>query len=144
MRTKRALPWLALLLVAVVGLGGMAAGCGKSSSTTSPVSTGGNGGGGGGGGGGPGPGDTPFDSGTLTAPTGFSRAFPSAGTVGYHCNFHRALGMVGTINIVAGAADSVVTVTASGTTFIPGTVTIRPGGVVNWNVTQGTHTVTSD
>ncbi len=137
MRTKRALPWLAFALVAIVGLGSLAAGCGKSSSSTSPVSGGGNVGGGGGGG-------AAFDSGTLTAPTTFSHIFSSAGTVGYHCNFHRSLGMVGTVTVTASAPDSVVTVVASGITFTPQTVSIRPGGVVNWNVTSGTHTVTSD
>jgi plastocyanin len=124
-------------LVAVAGV--LAAtllvlGCGKSSSPTSPM--------GGGGGGGSG-GNTPFDSGSLTAPASFSHAFPTAGSVGYHCNFHSSMGMVGTVNVSSGATDSIVTVTASGVSFTPSTVTIKPGGVVHWNITGGTHTVTS-
>ncbi len=131
-----------LVLITFAGLvaaSSLLLGCGKSSSPTNPG--GGIGGGGGGGGGGA---NTPFDSGTLTAPAAFSHAFPTAGTVTYHCNFHVSLGMVGTINISAAAADSIVNVTASGTTFSPSTITIKPGGIVHWNIASGTHTVTSD
>ena len=106
-------------------------GCGKSSSPTSP---------GGGGGGG----NTPFNSGSLTAPASFSHAFPTAGSVGYHCNFHESMGMVGTVNVSRGATGSIVTVTASGVSFSPSSVTIKPGGVVHWNITGGTHTVTNN
>ncbi len=121
----------ALTLVGAVAL----AGCGKSSNPTNPY---------GGGGGGVGGGTRLFDSGTLTAPASFSHAFPTAGSVGYHCNFHESLGMVGTVVVSGTATDSIVTVTASGMTFTPSTVNIKPGGIVHWNVTNGTHTVTSD
>ncbi|HVP14504.1 MAG TPA: hypothetical protein VMS88_03105 [Terriglobales bacterium] len=113
-------------------------GCGKSSSPTSPG--GGTVGGGGGGGGG----NTPFDSGTLNAPANFSHTFPAVGAVGYHCNFHVSLGMVGTVNVDSTSANTSAVVTAAGTSFTPATVTIKPGGTVTWNVTQGTHTVTSN
>lgn len=98
---------------------------------------------GGGSTGGSGSGNTPFESGTLNAPASFVRVFPTAGTVGYHCRFHVNMGMVGTVTVAASGADSAV-VTASGTSFAPSTVTIKPGGHVRWNVTGGTHTVTSD
>ena len=91
----------------------------------------------------PGPGNTPFNSGLMTAPASYVRVFPSAGTVGYHCIPHASMGMTGTVTIVAGAADSAV-VTASGMAFAPNTVSIKPGGYVRWNVTGGTHSVTSN
>ena len=104
-------------------------GCGKSSSPTAPS-------------GGGGASNTPFNSGTLTAPASFDHVFPTAGTVGYHCNFHVSMGMVGTVVVAAGGASS-ATVTASGTTFSPSSVTIMPGGTVHWTIASGTHTVTS-
>ena len=107
----------------------LAAGCGKSSSPTSPTGGGG--------------GNTPFNSGSLTAPASFDHAFPVAGSVGYHCNFHQSMGMVGTVVVAAGGAAS-ATVTASGTSFSPSSVTIMPGGTVHWSITGGTHTVTSN
>ncbi len=124
----------------IIGMALIAAGCGKSSSPTSPGYGGGVGGGGGAGGGAS---DTPFDSGSLTAPASYDRTFPVAGTVGYHCNFHQAMGMVGTVIVQTGGAGS-VTVTASGTSFSPSTVTIAPGGTVHWSITGGTHTVPSN
>ncbi len=145
---------LALTLVLAVAAG--MAGCSKSSSPTAPVSLGGNNGGGGGGGGGMGGGgggggggmggggaDMPFDSGALTGPAAFQWTFPTPGTVPYHCQFHASLGMVGTVVVSSTATDSVVTVTAQNYSFTPGTVTIKPGGVVHWNIMSGTHTVTS-
>jgi plastocyanin len=111
-------------------------GCGKSSNPMAPT-------GGGGGGGGGGATNTPFNSGTLSAPASFSHVFPTAGTVTYHCNFHLSMGMVGTVVVASGGASS-VTVTANGTSFSPSTVTIMPGGTVNWSIAGGTHTVTSD
>jgi plastocyanin len=90
-----------------------------------------------------GTGNTPFNSGTLNAPASFVRIFPTAGTVGYHCNFHQSMGMTGDVTVVSGAADSMI-VTASGTSFTPATVSIRPGGYVHWKIAGGTHTVTSD
>lgn len=91
---------------------------------------------------GPGPG-TGFNSGTLNAGASYQRTFATAATIGYHCTFHRSMGMTGTVTVVDGAADSAV-VTASGMVFSPSTVSIRPGGSVRWAVTGGTHTVTSN
>ena len=110
-------------------------GCGKSSSPTSPnKSTGGGGGN---------MTSGAFDSGTLTAPATFDHVFATAGSFGYHCTFHRSMGMVGTVVVAVGGASS-VTVTGSGMTFSPNSVTIQPGGTVHWTITGGTHTVTSD
>ena len=95
------------------------------------------------GGGGTGGGSNGFNSGSLAAPAQYVRTFPTAGTVGYHCNFHVSMGMTGTVTVVAGAADSAV-VTASGMSFAPAAVSIKPGGYVHWKVTGGTHTVTSN
>jgi plastocyanin len=123
MRRTRILALVALATLALQGCG----------SSNSPTYGGGNTGG------------TPpaFDSGTVTAPAQFVHTFATAGAIGYHCNFHRSMGMVGTVTVVAGAADSAV-VTASGMSFAPTAVSIKPGGYVHWKVTGGTHTVTAD
>jgi LPXTG-motif cell wall-anchored protein len=42
-----------------------------------------------------------FDSGTLNPGQSFSHTFTSVGTISYHCTFHQALGMVGTIVVEA-------------------------------------------
>lgn len=120
--------------VAVILVGCALAGC--NGGPTSPY------GGGGGSNSGGGSSDA-FDSGTLNAPATYVHSFAAAGNFGYHCRFHVSMGMVGTVSVAAGGADSAV-VTASGTTFNPANVTIRPGGTVRWNVTSGTHTVTRD
>jgi plastocyanin len=41
-----------------------------------------------------------WDSGTLTPGVSFSFTFTQTGTFAYHCTFHQALGMVGTIIVV--------------------------------------------
>ena len=125
---------LTLVLATALVLGVVVTGCGKSSSPTAPYPPGGGGGT---------AGNTPFNSGTLSAPASFDHVFPTAGTVGYHCTFHVSMGMVGTVVVAAGGAAS-ATVTASGTTFNPSSVTIMPGGTVHWTIAGGTHTVTSN
>jgi plastocyanin len=135
MRLRRSV--LAIAVVSAILAGSSLFGCSKAASPTSPY------GGGSTGGGGTPPGGASFDSGTLTAPATYVRVFPTAGTVGYHCTFHVSMGMIGTVTVVSGAADSAV-VSASGTSFTPLSVNIKPGGQVRWNVTGGTHTVTSD
>jgi plastocyanin len=131
MRIRRVMGWVAsFVFVILVGMYG----CGKSSSPTSPPANPGGGGGG----------SSAFDSGTLNAPATFAHTFATAGTFGYHCTFHQSLGMVGSVVVSAGAVDSTASVTGAGTSFTPPTVTIRPGGVVTWHITSGTHTVTSD
>ena len=86
---------------------------------------------------------TGFNSGTLNAGASYSRSFPTAATIGYHCIFHRSMGMTGTVTVAGGGADSAV-VTASGMVFTPSTVTIAPGGSVRWVMSNGPHTVTQD
>jgi len=126
MRPRR----LVLVTAAIAVVAGSAIlGCSKSTGPTNP--------------GGGGSGGTLFNSGTLNAPASFVHVFAAAETIGYHCNFHRSMGMLGTVIVETGAADSVV-VTASGITFTPATVSIKPGGYVRWSVASGTHTVTSD
>jgi plastocyanin len=121
-------------LIAGAGL----AGCSKKDNPTSPYGAGGGGGGGGGS-----TGNTPFNSGSMASPATFVRTFPTAGTVGYHCQFHVSMGMVGSVTVAAGGADSAL-VDLTGTSFSPSSVTIKPGGYVHWKVQNGTHTVTSD
>ena len=133
MRPSKAVIVIATVSVFLAGLSLL--GCSKSSSPTSPY--------GGTSGGGSSASNTPFDSGALNAPASFIRSFPAAGTVDYHCTFHVSMGMIGTVTIVDGAADSAA-VSASGTSFAPQTVSIKPGGHVRWNVTAGTHTITSN
>ena len=132
---------LAIAAVSVILAGSAVLGC-KGGSPTSPY------GGGSMGGGGSGSGNTPFSTGSLNAPASFVHVFPTAGNVGYHCEFHVSMGMTGTVSVVAGGPDSAV-VTGSGTssspsTFSPSTVSIKPGGYVHWKITSGTHTVTSN
>jgi plastocyanin len=132
---KRSTSVLVISAVLVIVAGSSLLGCSKGTSPTNPYGAGSTGG--------SGASNTPFDSGTLNAPATFVHVFPTAGTVGYHCTFHVSLGMTGTVTVVAGAADSAV-VAASGTSFTPSAVSIKPGGYVHWNVTGGMHTVTSN
>jgi plastocyanin len=117
----------------VVALSVILVGCAKHTSPTAPM---------GGGGIGSGMTGASFDSGSLAAPASFDHVFASAGTFKYHCTFHVSMGMVGTVVVAMGGADA-ATVTASGMTFSPASVTIRPGGTVHWTIADGTHTVTS-
>lgn len=126
--TRRLLPAaLTLVLVSVAVI----AGC--SNNSKNPTSPGGGG-----------ATNTPFDSGNLSAPGSYTRTFPVAGSVGYHCSIHQSMGMVGTVVVSSSATDSLVEVTASGTSFTPATVTVKVGGRVHWSITGGTHTVTSN
>lgn len=131
---------LAIAAVSVILAGFTALGCSKNGYHPNSPYGGGSTGGGGTGGSTSG---SLFDSGTMSAPASFVHTFPTAGAVGYHCTFHVSMGMTGTVTVAVGASDSAV-VTASGTSFAPAAVSIRPGGYVHWKVTGGTHTVTSD
>src|SRR5262252_1228233 len=127
---------LAAFLVALLG-----AGCSSSNSPTSPSYGGGGGGGGGGNGG------TLFNMGPFALGQSAKFTFANAGTFGYHCNVHRAMGMTGTVQVDATGADSlVVQIGASGFNFTPSTAHIKPGGYVRWVNASGltNHTVTSD
>jgi plastocyanin len=112
-------------------------GCSKNKNPTSPYGGGPSGNPGGGGG-------APlFDSSTLSAGANFVHTFPAAGTFGYHCNFHVSMGMTGTVTVVDGVVDSAVVV-ASGTSFTPSSVSVKPGGYIRWHLTDGPHTVTAN
>jgi len=52
--------------------------------------------------------DSSFDSGTMNVGNTFSVTFNTPGTIPYHCNFHQAQGMVGTIvvNALPGGTSS--------------------------------------
>jgi len=127
MRRNQPAVLAAALSLAVALAGGTLAGC---SEGNDPAPTA------------PGPG-TGFNSGNITAPGDYVRTFATADTIGYHCIIHLSMGMVGTVRVADGGADSAVVI-ASGATFNPATVTIKPGGSVHWRITGGTHTVTSD
>jgi len=131
---------LILILAAVVSM--LAVSC--KSPTGSAYGGGSTGGGGGTGGGGTG---TSFNFGPFAIGESAERTFPTAGTFGYHCTPHRAMGMTGTVQVDANGADSVaVQVGAGGLRFAPTTAHIKPGGYVRWlNVSNlAVHTVTSD
>src|SRR5262245_7670264 len=124
-----------LLLVALLATLGIAA-CLKSSSPTAPVGAGSGGGAG-----------ARFNLGPFARGQSAQVTFPDAGTFGYHCISHANMGMLGTVQVVAGAADSaLVQIGASGFSFSPSTAQIRPGGHVRWvnASTLTNHTVTSD
>ena len=118
---------LTLITAAVVLASFSLGGCSSSGDPTDPY------------GGGSGGGYPSFESGDLRAPATYVHIFPVAGTAPYYCRFHP---MTGTVNVVAGAADSAV-VTVSGMTFAPQLVSVRPGGSVRWNVIDDIHSVTS-
>ena len=117
------------------------ASCSKSYSPTAPY------GGGGGGGGGGGTGGTQLNFGPFATGQSASFTFASAGTFGYHCIPHRAMGMTGEVLVDGTGADSaLVQIAASGFSFTPATAHIKPGGHVRWvnASTLTNHTVTSD
>jgi plastocyanin len=125
---------LAAFLVALLG-----AACSSSKSPTSPY--------GGGGGGGGGNGGTLFNMGPFALGQSAEFTFANGGTFGYHCNVHRSMGMIGTVQVDATGADSlVVQIGAGGFNFAPSTAHIKPGGYVRWVNVSGltNHTVTSD
>ena len=132
-RTLAAVALLALLAIAS---------CSKN--PTSPYGGGsGNGGGGGGGGGG-----TAFNMGPFGLGQSASLTFANAGTFGYHCIPHRAMGMVGEVLVDAQGTDSALVHIGAGGgfSFTPTTAHIKAGGHVRWvnesNLTI--HTVTSN
>ena len=115
------------LLLALVEAGG----CKASSAPTAPGSGGG----------------TRFNLGPFAIGQSAELTFADAGTIGYHCNAHRNMGMVGTVQVDSAGADStVVQIGATGFSFIPATAHIKPGGHVRWVNASGltNHTVTSD
>jgi plastocyanin len=120
----------------------VATSCNQKGSPTSPY--GGGTGGGTTGGGVTGP---RFNFGPFALGQSVTLAFPNAGTFGYHCTPHRAMGMTGTVQVDGSGADSsAVQIGANGFTFAPSTAHIKPGGHVRWvNASNLTvHTVTSD
>ena len=130
-------PLHVLAAVTVVAVLAMAS-CSKS--PTSPYGGGsGNGGGGGG---------TQFNLGPFAIGQSASFTFANAGTFGYHCIPHRAMGMVGEVLVDAQGADSALVQIApgGGFNFSPATAHIKAGGHVRWvNASNLTiHTVTSN
>ena len=135
----RAAVTLALVLAA-----GAASGCSSGGSPMAPVAAGGGGGGMGGGGG---SGGMSFSFGPFGAQQSAQLTFPNAGTFGYHCIAHQAMGMVGSVAVDAAGSDSaVVQIGLSGLSFSPSSAHIKPGGYVRWiNVSSLTnHTVTNN
>ena len=125
------------LLAASVAIALVVVACNSSNNPTAP--SGGSGGGGGGG--------TSFNLGPFGIGQSAQLVFANAGTFGYHCIPHRSMGMVGTVQVDAGGADSaLVQIAASGFTFTPSTAHIKPGGYVRWVNASGltNHTVTSN
>jgi hypothetical protein len=141
-RTARHRRGSVLVLAALLTL---IAACSKNSSPTAPYGGGGGGGtGGAGGGGGAG---SLFNLGPFAVGQSVKFVFANAGTFGYHCIPHQAMGMVGTVQVDGTGADSIVVqIAASGLTFTPSTAHLKPGGYVRWvNASTSTvHTVTSN
>ena len=134
-RPVRTLATVALLALLAI------ASCSKN--PTSPYGGGSSNGGGGGAGGG-----TVFNLGPFAVGQSLSFTFANAGTFGYHCIPHRAMGMVGEVLVDAQGADSALVQVApgGGFSFTPATAHIKAGGHVRWlNVSTLTiHTVTSN
>src|SRR5207249_3091704 len=130
-----------VLAVAALLLALEAAACSKSG----PTAPGGGYGGGGTGGGNTG--GTTFNFGPFAIGQSASFTFASSGTFGYHCIPHRAMGMVGSVQVDASGSDSaVVRIAVSGFSFTPAAVQIKTGGHVRWvnASSSAVHTVTSD
>jgi len=118
--------WITALSVGVIVAAGMA-GCGGSSNkSTNP------------------PTPKVFDSGTMGSGAQFAHTFGTAGTFGYHCNFHVNMGMTGSVTVSDAATAGDQTVGMAGTSFSPSSITVRTGNKVTWTNNGGTHTVTSD
>jgi plastocyanin len=85
--------------------------------------------------------DGVWDSGTLTFGQTFTFVFDSAGTFGYHCDFH--LIMMGTITVNQPPYDILINI--QDYYFDPQVVQIQPGQTVRW-LNQGVvdHTSTAD
>jgi len=67
----------------------------------------------------------------------------TAGTYPYHCAIHTS--MTGAVVVDAGSATTSASVSITGFTFSPASVTVKPGGIVTWtNNDNANHTVTSD
>ena len=115
-----------VLAVAALLLALGAAACSKSG----PTAPGGGYGGGGTGGGSSG--GTTFNLGPFAIGQSASFTFASAGTFGYHCIPHRAMGMVGSVLVDAAGTDSALVQIGAGNgfTFGPSSVHIKTGGHV--------------
>jgi plastocyanin len=71
-----------------------------------------------------------FDSGTLAPNQEYTRTFGTTpGSYGYRCKFHS--GMSGTVVVNASGVDS-AHVDIKDNFFDPASVTVKPGGKVNW------------
>ena len=113
------------LMLILVLLSGLTAGCSKSDKGTNPMPT-----------------TEPFDSGNLAsnAASTFVHVFNTAGSYGYRCKIHSS--MTGTINVTANAADSAV-IDIGNTFFSPASASIKPTGYARWiSLTTTVHTVT--
>ena len=113
------------LVLALAVVGGLAAGCSKSSAPTPP--------GGGGTGGGP-----TFDFHFASIGESHSQVFSTAGSFPYHCTVHGSSGMTGTVTVDNSSVNDSATVkvgsdgVSSAFSFTPSSVTIKPGGTVRW------------
>ena len=115
-----------LVVLTLVSVAGLLAGCSSSDSPTNP--------GGGGGGGGP-----TFMFSFPAVGSSSSQVFATAGTYTYACMAHGSSGMTGTVNVSASSVldSAVVLVGVSSPSnpanqFSPSTVTIKPGRLVRW------------
>jgi plastocyanin len=143
MNTNQRNPRLAVLILAAV-VAVLAVSC---KSPTGGLYGGGSTSGSGTGGGTGGGAGATFNYGPFAIGESVERTFSAAGAVGYHCTPHRNMGMVGTVQVDANGADSMlVRIGQTGFSFTPATAHIKPGGYVRWlNVSNlAVHTVTSD
>jgi plastocyanin len=60
-----------------------------------------------------------WDSGTMNPGASFSRTFTTPGTFPYHCSFHQALGMTGTVTVTGSPPVITSSATASATVNSP-------------------------
>ena len=84
-----------------------------------------------------------FDSGNLTG-TPFTHTFNTAGTYGYRCIYHGGspYNMTGTVIVDPASANTSACVSVANFSLTPTSVTVKPGSIVTWTLSSGTHTVT--
>jgi len=84
-----------------------------------------------------------LNSGDFGPGASYQHRFASAGTFPYHCVHHSP--MTGSVNVSAGAVDTLVSVSITSSTSPFAAASVKPGGRVVWtNNTGMIHTVTSN
>lgn len=125
MTPKARRPWFPVILLSVALAALSSCGSDKGSSPTGPGTA------------------KELDSGDFGSAATYQHRFAVAGTFPYRCVHHAP--MTGSVEVSAGAADSLVNVNIASSTMSFPAASVKPGGRVVWtNNTGVVHTVTSN